>query len=148
MGRADFDGDDVPEIERNDVGGDEVDVALGVDGASFAGGVGGASFAGSGAERARALDLNAEEMDFELRTVVEDEVVALAVSPGLADGEAALAGLIAGALGVGRSGSGPALRQRWFWIASPEWVAGIFLVVGCICERSCGIFASCIRSST
>jgi len=44
--------------------------------------------------------------------VVEDEVVALAVSPGLADGEAALAGLIkesgfgtfAGALGVGTVG--------------------------------------------
>lgn len=51
-------------------------------------------------------------MHFGLGAVVEDEVVALAVSPGLADGEVALAGLIeeggfgalAGALGVGAAG--------------------------------------------
>lgn len=53
---ADFDGDDVPDVEADDVGGDEVDVALGVDGAVFADGVGGAGFVGSGAEGVGALD--------------------------------------------------------------------------------------------
>jgi hypothetical protein len=51
-------------------------------------------------------------VDCGLGTVVEDEVVALAVSPGLGDGEAALAGLVeeggfgtlSGALGVGAVG--------------------------------------------
>src|SRR6267154_2048146 len=70
LGGADFDGNDVPDVEGDDVGGDEIDVALGVDGA------------------------------------------ALAVSPGLGDGEAALAGLVeesgfgtfSGALGVGTVG--------------------------------------------
>jgi hypothetical protein len=50
---ADFDRDDVPDVDRDDpstslrtgVGGDEVDVALGTDGAAFAHGVGGAGFA-------------------------------------------------------------------------------------------------------
>jgi len=36
--------------------GDEVDVALGVDGAAFADGVGGAGFVGAGAEGVGALD--------------------------------------------------------------------------------------------
>ena len=30
LGSADFDGDAVPDVERDDVGGDEIDVALGV----------------------------------------------------------------------------------------------------------------------
>ena len=76
------------------------------------GGVGGAGFVGVGAEGVGALDLDAEEVNLGLGTVVEDEVVALAVSPGLGDGEAALAGLVeecsfgalAGALGVGTAG--------------------------------------------
>jgi|SRR5579862_105636 len=109
LGSADFYRDDVPDVERDDVGGDEVDVALGIDGAALAHGISGAGFVGAGADRVRALDLDAEEVDFGLGTVVEDEVVAFAVSPGLADGEAALAGLVkeggfgtlSGALGVG-----------------------------------------------
>ena len=92
LGSADFDGDDVPDVEGDDVGGDEIDVALGVDGAAFADGVGGAGFVGSGAEGVGAFDLDAEEVDLRLGTIVEDEVVALGVSPGLGDGEAALAG--------------------------------------------------------
>src|ERR1700691_6104445 len=47
---ADFDGDDVPDVERHYVGGDEVDVAFGVDGAAFADGVSGAGFVGASAE--------------------------------------------------------------------------------------------------
>ena len=109
LGRADFYRHYVPDVERDDVGGDEIDVAFGVDGAALADGIGGAGFVGVGAESVGALDLDAEEVDFGLGTVVEDEVVALAVSPGLADGEAALAGLVeeggfgtlSGALGVG-----------------------------------------------
>ena len=102
---------------RDYVGGDEIDVALGVDGAAFADGVGGAGFVGIGAEGVGAFDLDAEEVDGWLWAVVEDEVVALAVSPGLGDGEAALAGLVeeggfgtlSGALGVG---AGVALGHR------------------------------------
>jgi hypothetical protein len=86
--------------------------AFGVDGAAFADGVGGAGFVGVGAEGFGAFDLDAEEVHGGLRAVVEDEVVTLAVSPGLGDGEAALAGLVeesgfgtlAGALGVGAVG--------------------------------------------
>jgi len=63
-GRADFYGDDVPDVEfdypsaslRTSVGGDEIDVALGVDGTAFAGGVGGASFVSAGAEGVGAFD--------------------------------------------------------------------------------------------
>src|SRR5580700_6676592 len=80
-------------LRRTSVGGDEVDVALGVDGAAFAGGVGGAGLVGAGAEGVGAFDLHTEEVNIRLGAVVEDEVVTLAVSPGLADGEAALAGL-------------------------------------------------------
>ena len=108
-GRADFYGDDVPDVEFDYVSSDEVDVALGVDGSTAAGGVGGAGFVGAGAEGISAFDLNTEEVDVWLGSVVEDEVVTLAVSPGLADAEAALGGLVeeggfgalAGALGVG-----------------------------------------------
>ena len=82
-GGADFDGDDVPDVERDDVGGDEVDVFLGVDGAAFADGVGGAGFVGAGADGVGAFDLNAVEAV----SVVEDEVVAAAVAPGLGDAE-------------------------------------------------------------
>ena len=112
LGRADFDGDDVPEVEGDDVGGDEIDVAFGVDGAAFADGVGGAGFVGSGAEALGAFDLDTVELDYRPGAVVEDEVVALGVSPGLADGETALRGLVeesgfgtlSGALGVGAVG--------------------------------------------
>jgi len=72
------------------------------------------------------LNLHAEEFDPSaslragcgLRAIVEDEVVAFAVSPGLGDGEAALAGLVeeggfgtlSGALGVGTVG---VVGTRW-----------------------------------
>lgn len=93
--RADFYRDYVPDIERDYVGGYEVDVALGVDGAAVAAdGVGGAGFVGSGAEALGAFDLDAEEFDPWSRAVVADEVVALAVSEGLGDGEAALVGAV------------------------------------------------------
>ena len=92
MRRADFYGDDVPDVEGDDVGGDEVDVAFGVDGAAFADGVGGAGFVGVGAEAVGTLDLDAEKFDAGLRTVVEDEVVALAVSPDTGDAEAKVGG--------------------------------------------------------
>jgi len=52
-GRADFYGDDVPDVGFDYVGGDEVDVAFG---AAFAGGVGGAGFVGAGAEGVGAFD--------------------------------------------------------------------------------------------
>ena len=111
-GGADFYGDDVPDVEGDDVGGDEVDVAFGVDGAAFADGVGGAGFIGAGAEALGALDLDAEELDAGSRAIVEDEVVALAIAKGLGDGEAALVGAVeesdfgmfSGALGVGTVG--------------------------------------------
>jgi len=112
LGCADFDGDDVPDVEGDEVGSDEVDVALGVGDVAMAGFVGGAGFVGAGAEGVGALDLDADEVNCWVRTVVEDEVVTLAVSPGLGDGEAALAGLVeesgfgalSGALGVGAVG--------------------------------------------
>ena len=85
-----MDGEDVPKIQRDDVRDQEVDVAGRVDGAAFADGVGGASFVGVGAESVGGFDLDAEEAV----SVVEDEVVALAVSPGLGDAEAERAGFV------------------------------------------------------
>ena len=43
-GSADFDGDDVPDVEGDDVGGDEVDVAFGVGDVAVSGFVGGECF--------------------------------------------------------------------------------------------------------
>ena len=91
------------------MGGDEIDVALGIGDVAVPGFVGGAGFVGVGAKAVGAFDLDAEEVGGRLRAVVEDEVVALTVSPGLADGEGALAGLVeksgfgalSGAFGVG-----------------------------------------------
>jgi len=104
-GAAGVHGEDVEDVEGDDVGDEEVDVVGGVDGAAFADGVGGAGLVGSGAEGASALDLDAEK----LLAVVDDEVVALAVSPGLGDAEAEADGFeekggfgeFSGALGVG-----------------------------------------------
>ena len=61
----------------DDVGGDEVDVFLGVDGTSAALAVGGAGFVGTGSDGFGAFHLNAVEAV----SVVEDEVVAAAVCP-------------------------------------------------------------------
>jgi hypothetical protein len=60
-GLAGADGEDVPEVEGDDVGDEEIDVLGGIDGAAFADGVGGAGFVGVGAERIGGLDLDAEE---------------------------------------------------------------------------------------
>ncbi len=132
-GSADFNGNDIPEIERDNVGDEEVDVAAGVDGASFAGGVGGASFVGAGAEGAGGFGLDADE----LASIVEDEVVALTVSPGFGDAEAEAGGSVeeggfgalSGALGIagaGEAGEGwlslgrivlGGLRREFLWRA-------------------------------
>jgi hypothetical protein len=108
-GSADLDGDDVPDVEGDDMRGNEIDIAFVIGDVAAADGIGGAGFVGVGAEAVGTLDLDAEKFDAGLRTVVEDEVVALAVSPGLGDGEAAVAGLVeksgfgtfSGARGVG-----------------------------------------------
>jgi len=117
-GTAGGDGQDVPEIERNDVGDEEIDIEGGVDGASFADGVGSASFVGAGAKRVGGFDLDAQEA----ASIVEDEVVALGVSPGLGDAEAEFCGLLeeggfgalAGALGVLE------LTRSWFHFCVPN----------------------------
>lgn len=104
-GHAGFDREHVPDVEWDDVGDQEVDVRGAVDGAAFADGVGGASFVGVGAQRVGGFDLDAEEA----ASIVEDEVAALTVSPGLGDAEAELAGFVeesgfgalAASLGVG-----------------------------------------------
>ena len=111
---ADFDGDDVPNVEGDDMGGDEVDVLFGVDGASLAGGVGGAGFVGAGADGFGAFDLHAVEAG----AVVEDEVVTAAVSPRLGDTEFEGGGFVeegglgafSGDLGVFARAGGPAGR--------------------------------------
>src|SRR5205823_2125792 len=89
-GHAYADGQHVPEVERDDVGDEEVDVLGAVNGAAFADGVSGASFISVGAETVGGFDLDAEKT----ASVVEDEVVALGVSPGLSDAEAELAGFV------------------------------------------------------
>lgn len=98
------DGDYVPDIKRDDVGYEEVDVVGSV--GSFVGlvGVDGLDVVASEAEVGGAFDLNAPEA----AAVVEDEVVALAVSPGLGEFEAEAFGFeeeggfgeFSGALGV------------------------------------------------
>jgi hypothetical protein len=104
-GGADFDGDDVPDVEGDDVGGEEVGVFAGVGDVLAVDVVGGAGFVSVGAEAFGAFGLDAPEAG----AVVDDEVVALAVSPGLGDGEVKAEGAgqeggfgaLPGALGVG-----------------------------------------------
>jgi len=113
------DGHDVPEILRNDVGDEEVDLVAGVGG--FPSGslhaVAGFGVAPSG------LDLDAEESV----AGVEDEVVAFAVAPGLGDGEAE-AGSFGEKSGLGGF-SAPFARgeadrvnfeQLWRWLRDGE----------------------------
>ena len=80
MGSALGDGDYVPDVEGDYVDDEEIDVAGGVDGASFADGVGGAGFVGLGADGFGAFDLNAPET----LAVVEDEIVTETVAQDLA----------------------------------------------------------------
>ena len=89
-GHAGADGQHVPEVERDDVGDEEVDVLRTVNRAAFADRVSGASFISVGAETVGGFDLDAEET----ASVVEDEVVALGVSPGFGDAEAEFAGFV------------------------------------------------------
>ncbi len=63
-GHAGADGEDVPEVERDDVGHEEIDVLGGIDGAAFADGVGGAGFVGVGAEGVSGLDLGRARADW------------------------------------------------------------------------------------
>ena len=75
-------GDYVPEIEREDVGDEDVDVGAGVVAFFLLVGVGGLDLVSVGVEGLGAFDLNAPGA----RAGVEDEVVTLAVAPGLGDG--------------------------------------------------------------
>ncbi len=109
---ASLDGEDVPDVERDDVGDEEVDVRGRVNRAAFANGICGAGFVGAGAETVSGFDLDAEEA----AAVVEDEVVAFGVSPGLGHAEAERAGFVeeggfgalSGALGIAKS-----FETRW-----------------------------------
>jgi hypothetical protein len=89
-GNAGFDGKHVPDVERDDVGDEEVDVAGRVNGAAFADGVGGPSFVSVRTETVGGLDLDAKQA----AAVVENEVVALGVAPGLGNAEAEGAGFV------------------------------------------------------
>ena len=121
---AGADGEDVPEVEGDDVGDQEIDVAGGIDGAGFADGISGAGFVGVGAEGGGGLDLDADEA----ASVVEDEVVALAVAPGFGDAESEGTGFVeesgfaafAAAFGVFAAGAGR------LGAAGLGWRAGIF----------------------
>jgi hypothetical protein len=104
-GHAGLDGENVPDVERDDVGDEEINVARGIDGASFADSVGGAGFVSLGAETVGGLDLDAEKA----MAVVEDEVVAFGVSPGLGNAEAERAGFV-------EEGGFRALRRVWCFL--------------------------------
>jgi len=85
VGGEGFDGQDVPDVEGDDVGGQEVDVVGGVrDFALAVDAVDGLNVVAAGTEDFGAFQLYAQEAG----TGVEDEVVALAVSPGLGQVEA------------------------------------------------------------
>ena len=97
-------GDYVPEVEREDVGDEDVDVGGGVVAFFLLVGVGGLDLVSVGVEGFGAFDLDAPGA----RAGVEDEVVALAVAPGLGDGVSESGGFedeggfgaLSGALGV------------------------------------------------
>ena len=78
------DGDDVPGVGGNDVGGDEVEASAGV-GRAVGSDV---AFIGMSALVAGAFDLDAEEAS----VVFDGEIVGRHVSPGLGDAEAVLGG--------------------------------------------------------
>ena len=70
LGGADFYRNDVPDVQRDYVGGYEVDVAFGVGDVASGEFVGGAGLVGVGAEAVGAFDLNAEEVDLGLGAIV------------------------------------------------------------------------------
>ena len=84
-----FDGEDVPDVERDDVGKEDVDVVDGVGGFSGLIGVDGLDIVSAGAYGGGALDLSAPEA----LAGVEDEVVTFAVAPGPGDSETQRLGL-------------------------------------------------------
>src|ERR1700690_806670 len=85
-----FDGQDVPGVDGEDVGDQDVDVVGGVGDFAFAvDAVDGLDVVAAGAEDFGAFELDAPEAG----AGAEDEVVALAVSPGLGDEEAESSGL-------------------------------------------------------
>lgn len=84
-----FGGEDVPDVERDDVGEEDVDVVDGVGGFSGLIGVGGLDIVSAGAHGGGALDLSAPQA----LAGVEDEVVTFAVAPGAGDTEAQRLGL-------------------------------------------------------
>ena len=89
-------GDEVPDVEREDVGGKEIDVAGGEVTLALAVAIDGLDFVSAGDERGGSLDLNAPKAG----AGVDDEVVAFAVAPGLGDADLAeLGGVEEGGLG-------------------------------------------------
>src|SRR5213080_2215116 len=72
-------GQNIPDVESRNVSDEKINILGAIDGAALANGVSGASFVGLGTEAVGGFDLDAEEAV----PVVEDEVVALGVSPGL-----------------------------------------------------------------
>ena len=85
VGGEGFDGQDVPDVEGDDVGGEEVDVVGGVDDFALAiDAVDGLDVEAAGAHDFGAFQLHAPEAG----AGVEDEVVAFAVSPRLGEVEA------------------------------------------------------------
>ncbi len=79
-----FDGEDVPDVERDDVGEEDVDVVDGVGRFSGLIGVDGLDVVSAGSDGGGALDLSAPKA----LAGVEDEVVTLAVAPGPGDTKA------------------------------------------------------------
>jgi len=84
-GAEGFDGQEVPHVEGDDVGHEEIDVVGGVAYFAFAvDAVDGLDVVAAGAEDLGAFELHAPEAG----SGVEDEIVAIAVSPGLGEVEA------------------------------------------------------------
>ncbi len=89
-GRECVDGQDIPDIERNDVGDEDVNVVGGVHALALTvDAVDGLDIVSAGAEGLGAFELHAPEA----ATGVENEVVAFGVSPGLGDAEGETSGL-------------------------------------------------------
>ena len=120
-------GQDVPDVEGQDVGCEDVDVVGGIGCFAFAvDAVDGLDVVAAGAEDLGAFELHAPEAG----AGVEDEVVAFAVSPGLGEVEAEGFGFeqeggfgeLSGAFGVCGGWVGEGLR--WFvasWTGTFQW---------------------------
>ena len=80
--RDGFDGQDVPDVDGEDVGDEDIDVFRGISDFAFAvDAIDGLNVVAAGAEDFGAFELHAPETG----ASVEDEVIAFAVSPGLSD---------------------------------------------------------------